>query len=68
MCSGCGLCISVCPFSAIKLDDGKARVNEALCKGCGSCAVVCPSGAMEQKGFKTNQLYAMIEVYFNEGG
>ena len=63
ICSGCGLCISVCPFSAIDLEDGKAKLNEALCKGCGSCVAVCPSGAMEQKGFKSNQLYAMIDVY-----
>jgi heterodisulfide reductase subunit A len=68
ICSGCGLCISVCPYSAIKLDEGKAKLNEALCKGCGSCAAVCPSGAMEQKGFKTDQLYAMIDVYFRRGG
>jgi len=68
LCSGCGLCVSMCPYSAIELDEGKAKVNEALCKGCGSCAAVCPSGAMEQKGFKSDQLYAMIDVYFNGGG
>jgi heterodisulfide reductase subunit A len=68
LCSGCGLCISSCPYSAIELDEGKAKVNEALCKGCGSCAAVCPSGAMEQKGFKNDQLHAMINVYFKKGG
>ncbi len=68
ICSGCGLCISVCPYSAIDLVEGKAVLNEALCKGCGSCAAVCPSGAMEQKGFKSNQLYAMIDVYSEQGG
>jgi heterodisulfide reductase subunit A len=68
MCSGCGLCISVCPYSAIELEEGKAKINEVLCKGCGSCTAVCPSGAMEQKGFKNNQLYAMIDVNFSQGG
>jgi heterodisulfide reductase subunit A len=68
MCSGCGLCISVCPYSAIELEEGKAKINEVLCKGCGSCAAVCPSSAMEQKGFKSDQLHAMIDVYFNRGG
>jgi heterodisulfide reductase subunit A len=68
LCSGCGLCISSCPYSAIDLDEGKAKINEALCKGCGSCAAVCPSGAMEQKGFKNDQLHAMINVYFKKGG
>ena len=68
ICSGCGLCVSVCPYSAIDLEEEKAKINEALCKGCGSCAAVCPSGAMEQKGFKSNQLYAMIDVYSDYGG
>jgi len=68
ICSGCGLCVSVCPYSAIEIEDSKAKVNEALCKGCGSCAAVCPSGAMEQKGFKSDQLYAMINVYSKKGG
>ena len=68
MCSGCGLCISVCPYSAIELEEGKAKINEVLCKCCGSCAAVCPSSAMEQKGFKNDQLHAMIDVYFNRGG
>ncbi len=65
-CSGCGTCISVCPYQAIdliKLEDGKSRakVNEALCMGCGSCAATCPSGAMQQKGFKDEQILPMIE-------
>jgi len=68
LCSGCGLCVSVCPYSAIELKEGKAKVTEVLCKGCGSCAAVCPSGAMEQKGFKSNQLCAMIEVNSYKGG
>jgi heterodisulfide reductase subunit A len=63
VCSGCGICISICPYSAIELREGKAQINEALCEGCGSCAGMCPSGAMEQKGFKSTQLYAMIDAY-----
>lgn len=68
ICSGCGLCVSVCPYTAIVLEEGKAKINEALCKGCGSCAAVCPSGAIEQNGFKSDQLYAMIGVYSDQGG
>jgi len=40
----------------------KARVTDALCKGCGACAAACPSGAMEQKGFKSTQLLAMVDA------
>ncbi|MDG6228530.1 MAG: CoB--CoM heterodisulfide reductase iron-sulfur subunit A family protein [Candidatus Thermoplasmatota archaeon] len=66
LCSGCGTCISVCPYQAIdlmKMDDGKssAKVNEALCMGCGACAASCPSGAMQQKGFKDTQMIPIID-------
>jgi heterodisulfide reductase subunit A len=60
-CSGCGLCISVCPYSAITFDDkGKASVNEALCKGCGNCASSCRSDAPSLRGFTNAGLFAQI--------
>jgi heterodisulfide reductase subunit A len=60
LCSGCGICVKNCPYVAIELVKGKAKINAALCKGCGNCASACPSNAIEQKGFKTNQIKAMI--------
>jgi heterodisulfide reductase subunit A len=70
ICDGCGICVPVCEYSAIDLidrPDGKegekiARINEGLCKGCGGCVAACPSGAMEQKGFKNDQILAMIDA------
>jgi heterodisulfide reductase subunit A len=59
VCSGCGICISICPYNAIVLEES-AKVNEALCKGCGACVSACSSGAMQQKGFKDEQLLPMI--------
>ncbi len=58
-CCGCGLCVSVCDYSAIELvreiENGEerilSRINESLCKGCGCCVAACPSGAIDQKGF-----------------
>jgi heterodisulfide reductase subunit A len=61
-CSGCGLCEAVCPFGAIEIMEGKARVNEAICKGCGSCSGTCPSGANKQLHFKTSQVFAQIDA------
>jgi len=66
ICSGCGICKTVCSYNAIEIvaegEKSKAQVTDALCKGCGACAAACPSGAMEQKGFKSTQLLAMVDA------
>jgi len=67
-CTGCELCIQVCPFGAIDKVEGKAKVNEALCKGCGTCNAVCRSGAIRQKGFKDEQIIEVIDALFCEEG
>ncbi|MCL7390854.1 MAG: CoB--CoM heterodisulfide reductase iron-sulfur subunit A family protein [Thaumarchaeota archaeon] len=63
-CSGCSICIGVCPYGAIRLKtQEKARVAEvdpALCKGCGACAASCPTGAMQQFSFKDAQLRSQV--------
>ncbi len=61
LCSGCGLCAAACPYLAIELVDGKAVVTTALCKGCGVCAATCRSGAVQQKGFKDEQILSLIK-------
>ena len=66
ICCGCAICVSTCPYGAIKIevsDDRRvAEVNEMLCKGCGSCSAACPSGASQQNWFKTEQLRAMVSA------
>jgi heterodisulfide reductase subunit A len=62
LCSQCGVCISVCPYSAPKFNDssGKAEIQSTLCKGCGLCTASCRSGAIHLKGFDTDQIMAML--------
>ena len=67
-CSGCGVCVSVCPFSAPSFvqsgrDAGKAEINAAICKGCGLCAASCRSGAIRLKGYDDAQIFAMIDAF-----
>ncbi len=64
-CSSCGVCVSICPYSAPAFEtegrfEGKAAVNPVLCKGCGLCVASCRSGALHLKGFDTNQILAQI--------
>ncbi|MCX7974316.1 MAG: 4Fe-4S binding protein [Candidatus Aminicenantes bacterium] len=63
LCSGCQICIGLCPFKAITYDREKdiSVVNDALCKGCGTCVAACPSGAAQQRHFRDRQIMAEIE-------
>jgi len=65
LCSGCGICVSICPYSAASFREkspfaGRAEINPVLCKGCGLCVSSCRSGALNLKGFETGQIMAMI--------
>ncbi len=59
-CSGCGECISVCPYSAVELleEPGTAHVIDALCKGCGVCVAACLSKAISLSHYRDEQLVA----------
>ncbi|MFC1909971.1 FAD-dependent oxidoreductase [Chloroflexota bacterium] len=63
-CTGCGLCVQVCPFDAISLDSKEmiAVVNDALCKGCGVCASSCRSGAVTIGGINDEQVLSVVRA------
>ncbi len=44
-CTGCGVCLDVCPNEAISLN-GLAQVRDDVCTGCGTCVPPCPAGAI----------------------
>jgi nitroreductase/Pyruvate/2-oxoacid:ferredoxin oxidoreductase delta subunit len=45
-CTGCGLCIRVCPSGTLSMAGGKAVVTGESSLGCGHCEAVCPFDAV----------------------
>lgn len=47
-CTGCGVCVSLCPVQAISIDDDHAVIDQELCTECLRCMDECPSEAFYQ--------------------
>ena len=41
-CLGFGTCAKICPFGAIRVENGVAVVDRDACKACGKCVEACP--------------------------
>lgn len=69
-CDGCALCLDVCPYNALKLeeyrDNGRAHrrivSDKALCKGCGLCEATCPKEGVAILHFTMDQLKAQVDA------
>jgi ferredoxin len=49
-CTGCGMCMEVCPHHVFRLEAGKAEIQERdNCMECGACAKNCPFEAIGVK-------------------
>ncbi len=71
VCSECGSCVSICPYSApsfieesARFFPGRAQINPALCKGCGLCVASCRSGAIHLHGFDNDQILSQIAAIY----
>jgi len=62
-CSGCRVCVAVCPYKAISFDSEKkvAIVNDVLCQGCGTCVAACPAAAIKGNHFTNAEILAEIK-------
>ena len=65
LCSGCGVCVLLCSYEAIKLDksdeEAIAVINDGKCKRCGVCVAACPSAAIVPEHFSDEEIMAEIE-------
>jgi ferredoxin len=48
-CTGCGLCVEICPSGTISMRGEKAAVTGDRSLSCGHCAAVCPAEAITVK-------------------
>ncbi|NLA77131.1 MAG: 4Fe-4S binding protein [Clostridiales bacterium] len=46
-CVGLGDCVTACPYDAIHICDGVARINPLVCRACKKCVTSCPKGLIE---------------------
>ncbi len=68
LCSGCGVCVMVCPYEAPHLVEKKVKgsvdvISEAdpnRCMRCGTCVGACPMGAIARKGISNIDLQKQI--------
>jgi NADPH-dependent glutamate synthase beta subunit-like oxidoreductase/NAD-dependent dihydropyrimidine dehydrogenase PreA subunit len=64
-CRGCGRCVDICPFNAIRLVPGleglyTAEVARHNCVGCGGCVGRCPVTALDMPYFSNQLLEALV--------
>jgi electron transfer flavoprotein alpha subunit/NAD-dependent dihydropyrimidine dehydrogenase PreA subunit len=45
LCNGCSRCVKTCPYGAVELQEGKARILDR-CTSCGACLAVCKQEAI----------------------
>jgi heterodisulfide reductase subunit A len=69
-CRGCGLCVALCPYGALDIEDTaggrKVKLISASCKGCGICAATCYRHAISINGFNDTQLKAQVHAFLDQ--
>ncbi|MFX1365907.1 MAG: CoB--CoM heterodisulfide reductase iron-sulfur subunit A family protein [Promethearchaeota archaeon] len=64
LCSGCEVCINVCPYKAIsKNEDDEIVITQVLCKGCGVCGATCTNHAIIIRHFTDEQILSEIYAF-----
>ena len=72
-CTGCGMCVTVCPHNVFAVREKKAGIlNRDACMECGACAQNCPGDAISVRSgdcgcasqFIHRQKHGRITRYF----
>lgn len=47
-CTGCGMCLEVCPHAVFRMNGGHVEIQDRdACMECGACKRNCPFGALD---------------------
>jgi len=69
LCSHCGVCVSFCPFGALRFQDKQVVWDDALCQECDACIHACPQNSSphvrELTADQIWQFIAPVEPYFS---
>jgi len=66
-CDACGICIQVCPVTAVEKSPTGITINPVSCVGCGVCAPRCPKQAIDLNHCTEAQLIAQIRGVCKSG-
>jgi TPP-dependent indolepyruvate ferredoxin oxidoreductase alpha subunit len=47
LCTGCEVCVNICPENAIEISNNVAVIHAASCTNCRKCIAVCPVSAIK---------------------
>ena len=69
-CRGCGLCVALCPYGALEIEEAtegrKVKLISASCKGCGICAATCYRHAISINSFTDTQIEAQMHAFLSQ--
>lgn len=69
-CLGCGDCVAVCKFGALKMDPVTALpvVDQDKCTACGACVKACPKNLIELRDKGPRGMRMVVECRSNDKG
>jgi heterodisulfide reductase subunit A len=62
-CDLCRLCVDVCDYQALTIENKKLILNPANCLGCGACAAMCHTSALWVPGFSSEQIERQLDSF-----
>jgi len=64
---GCDRCVTVCPFGALDLNEGRVQVEGRRCRSCGLCVPACPSRAVLFPTASAEEVEAEVNALLGRG-